>query len=271
MCHQGDIPSRVYDNAYQTIVDDLRLRDGEPVEGTGPHPDFLEYNDPLLDLPEDLRDHCFLQELDSIWPARQESLSENQVTDGPPRLASCIKELFDQDKSEFAHFPEYSPFYNDYFLRRLHGYLPPKLDFDCWIAKLLIKHVADSHSIPHSKIHSSEDGTKLTYEAGFVWPHQWARCREQIASDLEAIPEFLANLALEYALWLPYEMQLISSVLDEESLDRYRQGFYSLLPRTMRPYSLNARGEIFNLCWMHARNFLGHGWLELPFTHEIEW
>lgn len=271
MCHQGDIPSRIYSNAYQTIVDDLRLRDGEPVEGTGPHPDFLEYNEPLADLPEDLRDNRFLQELESFWPARQGRVSENEVADGPPRLVTCLEEYFDETKAETPHFPEFSPVYSDYFLRRLFSFLPRKLSFDSWIAKVLIKHVADTNFISISNIHPSEDGTKLTYEAGFLWPHQWRQDERQIAADLDTIPKFLADLALEFALWLPYEMQLITSGLDENALALYHYGIYSLLPHTLRPYSLNGEDENFDLCWMHSRNVLGHGWLELPFGHEVEW
>lgn len=271
MCHQGDIPMRAHENDFQTILDDLELRDGEPIEGAGPYPDFIEYNNPVADLSDDLRDSLILQDLERIWPARQGRFPEIEITEAPQPLTERLREYFDQVRAPYPHIPKYTPYYSDYFLRRLRKHLPQKLDLDCWMAKLLIEHVAKIHSIKPDFIRPSPAGTRLTYEPGFPWLNYWHADKKQIATDLDTIPKFLAEIALEYVLWLPCEMQLISVQLDREGLDRYRLGLYTVEPRTLKPYSLNGESEYWNLFWSHSRNVLGYSWLELPFGPVVEW
>ena len=94
-----------------------------------------------------------------------------------------------------------------------------------------------------------------------------------IAAELDAIPTFLFDLALEYAVWLPYEMQLISGVVREDHRRRYRRGRYSGAPQLLRPYDENGCGEFYPNCQMHARRVLGYDWFELPIntSYGLHW
>ncbi|MCJ1362297.1 hypothetical protein MMC16_001400 [Acarospora aff. strigata] len=270
MCHLVDLPARIYGHAYEIIQDDIDFRDGEPIEGAAPLPEFLEYNDAVADMSEDLIENRYDQELEWLWPTGEERTSEPEAVRGTPWLISYIQTYFEDFRSERHYDAEYTPHYNDFFMRRLLQHLPGKLDFDSWVAKALIRHVARRHGIPIENIHPSENNKRLTFEVGPNWPRRWPTGFRQIAAELDAIPKYLEDLAMEYAVWLPYEMQQITQIRDEVLLLRYGQGYYPALPQTLRPYDRNEQMATFILCQMHARLVLGHEWFDLAFqTHEM--
>lgn len=274
MCHLVDLPARRCESLYDQIREDLEFRDGEPTEGAPPLPEFIEDNVPMADASADLLDYHFAQDLESLWPAREERWAEIPEARGTNWLIAHLERSFDEAVSEWAYDEDFSPYYDDYFLRRFLRHLPKKLNFESWVGKALIEHVAWRHNIPVHKIRPSEDGKTLIYEVGDYWPHKFAKILTKIEAELDAIPTFLFDLALEYAVWLPYEMQLISPIEDEDFLRRYRRGHYSMGPETLRPYSENGCSDYYLNCQMHTRAVLGYDWFELEFfnfTCNIRW
>lgn len=283
MCYLVDLPERRYESAYLQIVDDLEYRNGEPTEGAPPLPEFMEYNTPMADASRDVLDYRFAQDLESLWPAREGHWPETEE-EGEERsrnwLIRHLERHFDKavrewarNDSEWARNDDYSPQYDDYFLRRFLHHLPRKMDFDSWVGQALIYHVTWKYELPFHKIHVSEDKKTLTYHVGDYWPHKGAKILVDIAEELDAIPTFLFDLALEYAVWLPYEMQLISGVVNEDHRRRYRRGRYSGAPQLLRPYDENGCGHFYLNCQMHARRVLGYDWFELPIntSYGLHW
>lgn len=274
MCHLVGPPMRRYETLYEQIVEDLEYRGGEPTEGAPPLPEFIEDNVPMADASPDLQDYRFAQDLEWLWPAREERWTEIHEARGTNWLIAPLERYFDEAVSKWAYNDNFSPYYNDYFLRRFLHHLPKKMDFDSWVGKALIEHVAWRHNIPVDRIRPSKSKKTLTYEVGDYWPHKWAKVLKKIEAELDAIPTFLFDLALEYSIWLPYEMQLITSFTDQDLLDRYRKGHYSMGPQTLRPYSENGCGDFYLNCQMHTRLVLGYDWFELAFintSYNIHW
>lgn len=274
MCHLVDAPARRHETLYAQIVEDLENGNGEPVEGAAPLPEFIEDNVPMADASPDLLDYRFAQDLESLWPAREEKWTEIKEARGTTWLIGHLERHFDQAVMEWAHNDRFSPYYDDYFLRRFLHHLPKKMDLDSWVGKILIEHVAWRYKIPVDSIRASKDNKKLTYHIGNYWAHKGSKILPQIAAELNAIPLFLFDLAMEYAMWLPYEMQLISPIEDEELLDRYRRGHYSICAEVLRPYNENGNGDFFLNCQMHTRRVLGYDWFELPFlntSYNLHW
>ena len=274
MCHLVDLPMRRFEASYELVVEDLDIRNGEPEEGAAPIPEFIEDQNPMADISVDLVDSRFSQDLEWIWPAREERWAEIEISKGTATLMKRTNSYFDKAVLQWARNDRLSPKYTDNFLRSLLHHLPKKMDFDSWVGKGLIEHVARKHGLPLDRVRASEDSRKLTYHVGNYWPHKGAKVLKVIEADLDAISIFLFDLTLELSIWLPYEMQMITSLEDELLVDQYRRGFAPPLPPLFRPYGENGEIDLFNLCQMHTRLVLGYEWFELPFVvtrHNIHW
>ena len=265
MCHLIDLPARRYDDLYEQIEDDIEYGDGEPTEDAPAIPTFIEHNLPMEDASADLIDCRLAQDLESVWPAREERWAEIREARGTTWLTRHMEKYFNQAVSQWDSHDSFLIHYDDHFLRRFLRHLPRKLDFDSWVGKALIKNVAHKHEIPIDSIRPSADGKKLTYEVGNYWPHKFSKVLPIIAADLDVIPTFLFDLALECSIWLPHEIQLIGTLQYAEDVDSYRQGHYFAMPELLRPYNRNWQDDHFIIYQMHARVVLGYDWFELPF------
>ncbi len=268
MCYQVDNPEHVIARDYEIIREDMEIRGGEPAEGAGPLPQFIEMNDPLADASEDIIDRRFAQDLEWLWPARQDRLADMEEPTGSKWLDGQVVGYFEAGISlEEGQSLQYS----DYFLRRLLARLPKKMDYDSWVAKALIRHVAQKYNITPDSIHPSVDKKLLIWYPGGILPFFAVHEPLQLREHFDAITAFLVDLALDVSLWLPYEMQMTTSLDDGERVARYAQGDYLLHPTMLRPYHENGESGRFGLCWMHAKVVLGYDWFDIPFCPPVNW
>lgn len=269
MCHLRELPARKMPNAYWRVRDDLESNNGEPREGPQPVDQELQNHDPLKGMERGMLDRLFAMNLELVWPQRQERLSEIEPRVGIPWVAVRLLSYFRETRARTHEVPYYSPVYDDHFLRKFCLCLPIKLDFDSWVSRELIEYVASVHDISPDTIRPSEDKRRLIYEPSPTSHPMWGVWYAGVVTDLDAIPQFLAMLAIQVAQWLPVEMQLIISEADDDSIEDYRRGQVSVDLRTTRPWE-DCRGRFLHVCCMHAKLFLGYDWLELPFGYEVD-
>ena len=264
MCYPGEAPLRKQDRAVALIEDDLTS-----LTNTGDHlpenrpPNFLEFNSAVIDLPAAEADALRRLQIESLLPV-------NSGVSTYQRPSRALKEGL-QDYFFYIASPQvrdrktediWPP--PDALLRRLLRSLPPRLTFTSWVSKMLISHAKRTYGIGGQFY--------ITDECKEILINPWAPSHprhQRMKSDLEVLPRFLTHLAVKFAEWLPFELQMLD---DEETPEEARLAFRDwdteYLPGRHTP---REPGDDFFLYVVHSIDFLQtRGWFDLPFETDVE-
>ena len=175
-------------------------------------------------------------------------------------IVGCFKEALLSDTHEVAP--------GDQLLRRLQQHIPPDLNLLSWVSDAVLIFIHCKFKACLHDLDSPDGGRSVIYEPeeDILEP----KVRKTVDRMLAFLPYFLNQLAIQWAAWLPYEIQLVAS---DTPLTIYRflnrrdyyydnDEYWNLTPRRKGP-------DFYRICVRVAETLIASGWADLPFGRGI--
>ena len=268
MCYPGEAPIRQYERAVAHVADDLAsLANTDDHVPENLPPAFLTLNSATEDMPAAEATALRRFELGStILPTARGAFTSQP----PPReLVLDLQAYFfyvtspqvlDRETKDVRP-PSHA------LLRRLLHSLPQRLTLASWVSKMLISHAKVMFFIPGMNLRVTDETKNIWLVTGShtLDPHNFGRMR----SHLKDLPLFLAHLAVKFAEWLPFELQMLD---DDWTPEEFRRAYRNSDPEYFlgRPPSRDV-GDNFSFYVSHTLEFLqNRGWFDLPFADDLE-
>ena len=175
-------------------------------------------------------------------------------------IVECFKEALLSETHNVA--------LGDQLLRRLHRYIPPRLDLQSWVSDAVLISIDCRFKARLHDLDSLDGGRSVVYlpDEYTLDPEE----RKTVDRMLRFLPYFLNQLAMQWAAWIPYEIQLMASA-EPRTIYRFLNGldyyydndeYWDMTPRRKGPH-------FYKICVRVAETLTRSGWANLPFGKGI--